>query len=70
MGFSSLSWRDRILLLNSVLFCVVGIALVARYVMNSAPVMTVILGAVFLAFGAYRLALARREMQKRAGRST
>jgi uncharacterized membrane protein len=37
--------------------------------MNSGPLMTVILGMAFLAFGVYRLALARREMQKRAGSS-
>ncbi len=61
----SLSWRDRILLLNSVLFCVVGAALVARYILSPAPLMVVVLGAVFLAFGVYRLVLARRELQKR-----
>jgi uncharacterized membrane protein HdeD (DUF308 family) len=70
MGHSTLSWRDRILLLNSVLFCVVGIALVARYFTSAAPLMTIILGAVFFTFGAYRLALARKEMQKRARRSS
>jgi len=62
----SLSWRDRIQLLNSVLFCVVGVALVARYFISSVPLMTLVLGIVFLAFGVYRLALARREIQKRA----
>lgn len=69
MNPMSLSWRDRIQLINSVLFCVVGALLIARYVMNSGPLMTVILGMAFLAFGVYRLALARREMQKRAGSS-
>jgi hypothetical protein len=66
----NLSWRDRIQLVNSVLFCVAGIALIARYFRGSAPLMVVILGVAFLGFGVYRLALARREIQKRAGSST
>lgn len=53
-------------LANSVLFCVVGVALITRYLMGSAPLMVIILGAVFVAFGIYRLALARRELKKRA----
>jgi hypothetical protein len=61
-----LSWRDRIQLLNSALFCVIGAALVARYALGSAPSVLAILGGVFLAFGVYRLALARGELRKRA----
>jgi len=54
-------------LLNSVLFCVVGGALIARYFLTPAPFTLIVLGVLFLAFGVYRLALARREMQKRVG---
>lgn len=66
----SLSWRDWLQLVNSVLFCVVGAALIARYLADSAPRVAMILGGAFLGLGVYRLALARKEMQKRAGRST
>jgi predicted membrane protein len=62
-----LAWRDRVQLANSVLFCVVGAVLVARYFLEPTPLMALVLGVVFLAFGLYRLALARREMQKRVG---
>jgi hypothetical protein len=60
-----LSWRDRIQLLNSVLFCVVGALLIARFIRGPAPWAAVALGGLFLAFGVYRLALARRELRKR-----
>jgi uncharacterized membrane protein HdeD (DUF308 family) len=66
----NLSWRDRIQLVNSVLSCVAGIALIARYFRGPAPLMVVILGLLFLGFGVYRLALARREIQKRVGSGT
>lgn len=66
MRLGDLSWRDRIQLLNSVLFCVLGAALLARWLGGPAPVVLGILGMVFLAFGAYRLELARRELRKRA----
>lgn len=63
---SDLSWRDRIQLLNSALFCVIGAALLARFALGEAPSLLALLGLVFLAFGVYRLALARREWRKRA----
>ncbi len=67
MEFRKLSWRDRMLLVNSVLFCVVGLALTARYLMGQAPLLAALLGMALLVFGAYRLALAGRGMRKRAG---
>jgi uncharacterized membrane protein HdeD (DUF308 family) len=54
-------------LVNSVLFCLVGAVLMARYFLEPAPLIVLVLGVVFLAFGLYRLALAKREMQKRVG---
>jgi uncharacterized membrane protein HdeD (DUF308 family) len=63
----SFTWRDRLQILNSFLFCIVGIALIVRYFMIAAPRITIVLGAAFFAFGIYRLVLVRREIQKRAG---
>ena len=69
MRFAAFSWRDRVLVVNSVLFCLLGGALVTRYLTEPLPLTVAILGVVFLAFGVYRLVLARREMRKRAGSS-
>jgi drug/metabolite transporter (DMT)-like permease len=63
---AGLSWRDRLQLVNSVLLCVVGAALIARYFVDQMPSVGAILGVGMLAFGAYRLLLARRELRKRA----
>lgn len=63
----SLTWQERVQLVNSVMFCVVGALLMARYFLEPTPVMALVLGVVFLALGLYRLALAKREMQKRVG---
>ncbi len=67
MRFAALSWRDRLLVTNGVLFCALGGALLARYLTEPLPLMVAILGVAFLGFGVYRLALARREMRRRAG---
>jgi hypothetical protein len=67
MTISGLSWRDRIQLINSVLFCVVGVALIVRYLRDPAPWIVMVLGGAFLLLGVHRLALARRELRKRAG---
>ena len=60
-----LSWRDRIQLINSVLFCLLGGILIVRFVRGPAPWAAMVLGGLFLTFGAYRLGLARRELRKR-----
>jgi protein-S-isoprenylcysteine O-methyltransferase Ste14 len=65
LRLNDLTWRDRILLLNSVLFCILGVTLIARFLWGPAPWMAVVLGVLLLAFGLYRLALARREVRKR-----
>lgn len=62
---ADLTWRDRIQLLNSILFCILGATLIARFIWGPAPWIAVALGALLLAFGVYRLALARRELRKR-----
>lgn len=67
MQLRELSWRDRILLVNGVLFCILGGALVIRWLMGQAAPVVGILGLVLLLFGAYRLVLAKREARKRAG---
>ena len=66
MDFGKLSWRDRLLLINSALFCVVGGALGLRALLGQASFFVGLLGAGLLVFGGYRLLLARREMRKRA----
>ncbi len=66
MNPTSLSWRDRVQLVNSVLFCVVGVVLVVRSFLGPVPWSVTVLGVVFVLFGAYRLSLATREMWKRA----
>lgn len=67
MKLSETSWRDRWQLLNSLLLCLVGALMLGRYVSGSFPSLLAGLGIVFMAFGGYRLALARKEMRKRGG---
>jgi putative effector of murein hydrolase len=66
---AGLGWRDRLLLLNGVLFCVLGIALLTRYFVGQLSAVGAILGVAGLALGVYRLALARRELRRRASGS-
>ena len=66
MHSAKLTWRDRVLLLNSVLFCVAGGALLVRTLLGQATLAAGLLGMALLAFGGYRLLLARREMRRRA----
>ena len=68
LRLGGLSWRDRIQLLNSVLFCVLGGILIVRFVSGPAPWAALLLGGLFLSFGIYRLALARRELRRRKHR--
>ncbi len=67
MASSALSLRDRIQIINSVLFCVVGAALTLRYFLNPGPWIALALGLAFLFLGVYRLLLARREWRRRTG---
>ncbi len=60
-----LTWRDRVLLLNSILFCILGATLIVRFIWGPVPWIAGVLGGLLLAFGAYRLALARRELRRR-----
>lgn len=66
MNPTNLSWRDRVQLVNSVLFCLVGIALIVRSSLRPVPSSATVLGVVFVLFGVYRISLAIREMWKRA----
>lgn len=65
MKLTAISWRDRLQLLNGVLFCVVGILMIGRYFSGPFPALLAVLGVIFLIFGGYRLGLARRELRKR-----
>ncbi len=51
MKLADISWRDRLQLLNGVLFCLVGILMMGRYLSGQFPALLAILGALFLAFG-------------------
>ena len=62
----NLSWRDRLLILNGVLFCLLGVALLVRYVMNRISLIGAILGMAVLGHGGYRLYLVGRELRRRA----
>jgi hypothetical protein len=52
--------------MTSGLFCVVGAAMTARYLMGDAEITAALLGSALAFFGAYRLALVLRELKKRA----
>jgi hypothetical protein len=69
MDSAGLSWRDRLLLLNGVLFCLLGAAFIARYLMGQMPSAGAILGVALLVYGGYRLVLAGKEWRKRAAGS-
>ncbi len=70
MKLSDISWRDRVQLLNAVLFCLVGALMIVRYFAGETPGLLAGLGVLFLAFGAYRLGLARKELRKRGDGSS
>jgi hypothetical protein len=65
MKVGDISWRDRLQLLNGVLFCLVGILMIGRYFSGPYPALLAGLGVLFVVFGAYRLGLARKELRKR-----
>lgn len=67
MTRSTWSWRDRVQIVNSLLFCVAGGLLVGRYFTGDYPKIVLLLGTAFLGLGIYRLFLARRELAKRHG---
>ena len=60
-----LSWRDRLQLLNGVLFCLIGFLMIGRYFSGPYTAVLAGLGVLFVIFGAYRLGLARKELRKR-----
>jgi uncharacterized membrane protein HdeD (DUF308 family) len=61
------SWRDRLQIINSLLFCVAGGLLAGRFFAGDYPKIVLLLGVAFLGLGIYRLFLARREWGKRHG---
>ncbi|HVA00807.1 MAG TPA: hypothetical protein VMV34_04035 [Terriglobia bacterium] len=65
MKLSDISWRDRLQLLNGILFCLVGVLMIGRYLSGPYPVVMAGLGVIFVIFGGYRLGLARKELRKR-----
>jgi hypothetical protein len=65
----TISWRDRLLLLNAVLFCILGVALLLRYARREIGWTGALLGGAVLAHGGYRLYLAGKELRRRAAGS-
>jgi hypothetical protein len=65
MKLGDISWRDRLQLLNAVLFCLVGVLMIGRYFSGPYPAVLAGLGVLFVIFGGYRLSLARKELRKR-----
>ena len=65
MKLGDISWRDRLQLVNGVLFCLVGVLMIGRYFSGPYPALLGGLGVLFVIFGAYRLGLARKELRKR-----
>lgn len=65
----TISWRDRLLLLNGVLFCILGVALLVRYAFQQIGIVGALLGAGVLGHGGYRLYLAGKELRRRAAGS-
>jgi hypothetical protein len=63
----SLTWRDRLLLINGVLFCMLGLAFLVRYLLGQISIAGMVLGLVLVGYGGHRLFLAAREWRKRAG---
>ncbi len=61
-----LTWRDWLLLINGVLFCVLGLGFLARYLLGQITIAGLVLGLALLAYGGHRLFLAARELRKRA----
>jgi hypothetical protein len=62
-----LTWRDRLLLINGVLFCVLGLAFLVRYLLGQITIAGMVLGLALVGYGGHRLFLAARELRKRAG---
>jgi hypothetical protein len=61
-----LTWRDRLLLINGVLFCVLGLAFLVRYLLGQISIAGVVLGLALVAYGGNRLFVGARELRKRA----
>ena len=65
----AISWRDRLMLLNGVLFCILGAALIVRYALQQVGIVGALLGVGVLTHGGYRLYLAGKELRRRAAGS-
>ncbi len=65
MNSSGITWRDRFRILISMLYCIIGVALIARFLEGRLPLLVVTLGVAFLGLGGYRLFLAGKEIRKR-----
>ena len=60
------SWRDRLLLLNGILFTILGVALLVRYALGQMALIGAVLGVAVLLYGGHRLYTVGRELRRRA----
>jgi uncharacterized membrane protein HdeD (DUF308 family) len=65
MNSFDMTGRDRFKMISSVLYCVIGAVLIARFLRGSLPLVVAILGIAFLGLGVCRLILAGKEIRKR-----
>jgi uncharacterized membrane protein len=61
-----MTWRDRLLVLNGVLFCILGVALLVRYALQQIAWLGGILGLAVLLYGGHRLYRVGKELRRRA----
>jgi len=60
------AWRDRLLVVNGVLFLILGVALLVRYALGQIAWIGAILGIAVLLHGGHRLYRVGREVRRRA----
>lgn len=66
MKTGRITWRDRLLVINGVLFCILGVALLVRYVLHQIVWIGAVMGAGVLFYGGHRLYTVRKELRRRA----
>jgi hypothetical protein len=60
------SWRDRLMIVNGFLFCILGGALLARYAFGQIAWIGGLLGLAVLLYGGHRLYRVGKELRRRA----
>ncbi len=66
MKTTPITWRDRLLIFNGMLFCVLGVALLVRFALHQIVWIGGLMGGGVLIYGAHRLYTAGKELRRRA----